>query len=227
MFFSLINKPQPIAHDRTILTIGGSGVLGGAFLAKKGDDTFVINVSRRGVIIGEGTYSIRQDVRKNPEKLLHEIGRITPMVDVLIMMAYDHSFTSVENLDRDTFLREIELDTLLPIQLGVLSGKIFWSTCGKELNIEKGRKVIYVSSGAAYGKTMRPELASYSGAKAALNIMAEYLHEYLFSTYGVSTHIVAPGTLKDARVKEKTVDILWELERAMVTQFTTSKIFKV
>ena len=223
-FFSSQNKEIPTESNRTILIIGGTGVLGKAFLSHRPHDVFIINVSRRGSIDGPMSHSIHEDILKEPEKLLRKMFVRVPMIDVLITMTYDHSFSSVKNLDRDTFLREIELDTFLPIRLSVLCEEIFWSRCERKTNIEMGRKVIHISSRAAFGKTVRPELASYSGAKAALNIMTEYVHEHLFSAVGVSAHIIAPGSLKNIQVMRATVEAIWKLERMRTSQFTVEKI---
>ena len=225
MLFRQKNKSLRIAGKRVIVVIGGTGILGMAFLAKKPENIFIINVSRRGEVTGEHTFNVRQDVLKNPEKILRRIAQITESVDVLITMAYDHHFSSIEKLDRNRFLREIELDTFSPMQMSMLCAKHFWSKNDRETNREKGRKVIHISSGAAFGKSSRPELASYSGAKAALTIMTEYLHDYLFLNFGVSAHIVAPGALQDADTKEKTVAALWKLQAEPLHQFTLNKIF--
>ncbi len=224
-FLSTRNKHLPEAKNRTILIIGGTGVLGTAFLSQKPEDAFIINISKEGNIPTRMGLSIRHDICKNPEKLIYKIARIVPMIDVLITMAYDHSFSSVENLQHDTFLREVELDTYLPMKLSVVCAERFWSKEDRQINIKKGRKVIHISSGAAFGKTSRPELASYSGAKAALNIMTEYLHDYLYSSVGVSAHIVAPGALKEKDILQEAVDVLWGLEKAPATKYTITKVF--
>jgi NAD(P)-dependent dehydrogenase (short-subunit alcohol dehydrogenase family) len=70
-----------------------------------------------------------------------------------------------------------------------------------------------------------PQHASYSGAKAALNIMTEYLHSHLYLSYGVSAHIIAPGSLKNEKIKEATVSALWDLEAKSLADFTMQKIF--
>ena len=215
----------PTAGKRVILVTGGSGVLGSAFVAKKPDDVFIINVSRRGMIMGENTSNVHQDVLKNPEKALRRIAQAVESVDVLITMAYDHHFSAIEQLDRNRFLREIELDAFSPMQMSMLCARHFWSKDDREMNRAKGRKVIHISSGAAFGKSSRPELASYSGAKAALTIMTEYLHDYLFSNFGVSAHIVAPGALQDVDMKEKTLTALWQLQAEPLHQFTLTKVF--
>lgn len=225
MFFLRKNESLPVNNKRVIMIIGGSGVLGSAFLAKIPDNVLIINISRHGEIKGENVFNYHYDVLKNPEKMVKRLARIVGSVDVLIMMAYDHNFSSIEKLDRCRFLHEIELDTFLPMQMSMLCAKYFWSKDDREINIKKGRKAINISSGAAFGKTSRPELASYSGAKAALTIMTEYLHDYLFLTYGASAHIVAPGALQDMDIKEKTVSTLWELQAVPLRQFTLNKIF--
>ena len=225
MFLWRKNTLLPTAGKRVIFIIGGSGVLGSAFAAKKPDDVFIINVSRRGSISGENTLNLHQDVLHDPEKTIRQIAEMVESVDVLITMAYDHHFSSIEKLDRNRFLREIELDTFSPMQMSMLCAKRFWSKNDREMNREKGRKVIHISSGAAFGKSSRPELASYSGAKAALTIMTEYLHDYLSANFGVSAHIVAPGALRDADTKEKTVAALWELQALASDMFTLSNVF--
>jgi len=225
MFFGHKNEVLSTSGKRVILIIGGSGILGQAFAMRKPDDVLIINVSRQREISGKDIFNYRQDILKNPEKLLQQLVKIFPSIDVLINMAYDRRFSSVEKLDRETFLREIELDTFSPIQTSMLVAKYFWSKEARESNVVKNRKVINISSGATFGKTTRPELASYSGAKAALNIMTEYLHDYLFSAFGVSAHVVAPGSLQDVKIKGITVSILWELVATPLTSFTLKKIF--
>jgi len=225
MFFLRKNKSFPAAGKRVIMIIGGSGVLGSAFLANIADDVFVINISRHKKIIGKNILNYRWDVLKNPEKMMQRLARIIGSVDVLITMAYDRHFSSIENLNRRRFLREIELDTFSPMQISMLCAKYFWSRDTRDTNIKKGRKVITISSGAAFEKSSRPELASYSGAKAALTVMTEYLHDYLFSTCGVSAHVIAPGALKDRETKERTVAALWKLQAMPLLQFTLDKIF--
>ncbi len=225
MFFSQKNPLLSAKGKRVIMVIGGSGVLGKAFLAKIPDDVFIINISRHGKIQGENVFNYHQDVLKSPVKMIKQLAQAVESVDVLITMAYDHNFSSIEKLDRNRFLREIELDTFSPMQISVLCATYFWSKDDREMNIKKARKVINISSGAAFGKTSRPELASYSGAKAALTVMTEYLDEYLFSNFGVSAHIIAPGALRNEEIKEKTVRTLWELEAMPLRQFTLNKIF--
>lgn len=217
--------PTETSGKRVILVIGGSGILGKAFAAEKPDDAFIVNVSRRGMPEGEDIRSYQYDILENPERMFKRISREVETVDTLIHMAYDKEFSSIERLDRDRFLREIELDVFSPMQVSMLCAKYFWSKNDREINTRKGRKVINISSGAAFGKTSRPELASYSGAKAALTIMTEYLHDYLFPAFGISAHIVAPGALRNPDTKENTVNALWELEAASVGKFTLAKIY--
>lgn len=225
MFFLRTNRLLPVAGKRVVLVIGGSGTLGRAFAAKKPDDVFIINVSRHGTIAGDNIFNYHHDARKNPEKMFRNLTRMVGSIDVVITMAYDRNFSSIEQLDRSRFLREIELDVFSPMQMSVVCAQCVWSKDDRETNVKKGRKVIHISSGAAFGKSARSELASYSGAKAALTIMTEYLHDYLFAACGVSAHVIAPGALQDADIKEKTVSALWELQAAPSRQFTLNKIF--
>lgn len=225
MFSGQKHKLPQTVGKRVVLLIGGSGTLGRAFVGEKPSDAFVINVSRKGTLTGENVVNYHHDIRENPEILLRRLAEFVESIDVLIPMAYDRNFSSIEKLDCERFLKEIELDTFLPIRISTLCARYFWSRVSKEANIEKGRKVINISSGAAFEKTARPELASYSGAKAALTIMTEYLHDYLFSSFGVSAHVVAPGSLQNANVKAATVETLWKLEAEPLTRFTLKKIF--
>ena len=225
MFFLRKNKSFPTSGKRVIMIVGGSGVLGSAFVTNIPDDVFVISISRHKKIIGGNILNYQWDILKNPEKMTQRLAGIIESVDVLITMAYDRHFSSIENLDRKRFLHEVELDTFSPMQISVLCAKYFWSRDARDTNIKKAKKVITISSGAAFGKSSRPELASYSGAKAALTVMTEYLHDYLFSTYGVSAHVIVPGALKTPKIKEQTVAALWKLQAEPSDEFTLDKIF--
>ena len=210
---------------RVILVIGGSGVLGRAFFEKKPGGVFIVNISRRGELFGEGVFNFNHDIRKRPELVLQKVSKTVGMVDVLVTMAYDHAFSSIKNLEREQFLHEVELDTFIPMHISKLCGEIFWSKNSRENNIKNRRKAIHLGSGAAFGKTLRPELASYSGAKAALTIMSEYLHDYLYSGKGVSAHVVAPGSLDVPEIKKQTVETLWKLQDMAVDRFTLNKVY--
>lgn len=225
MFSREGNSVPETSGKRIILLIGGSGVLGMAFAEKKADNIFIVNVSRTEKLFGANILNYHADVIHNPRGLISELANVVPAVDVLIPMVYRRNFSSIERLNRETFLEEIELDTFIPLRMSLLCAEYFWSKEPKTLNEQRARKVINISSGAAFGKTSRPELASYSGAKAALNVMTEYLHDYLFSTHGVSAHVVAPGSLLDRETKGAAVKTLWDLEIEPVTHFTLTKIF--
>ena len=201
-------------------------MLGSAFSACKPDDVTLVNVSRRGTVRGDNVINYQADVLRDPEKLLRRMKTDVLSIDVFITMAYDRRFSSIEKMNRKRFLGEVELDVFSPLRMSVLCGAYFWSKDDRTTNMQRGRKVIHISSGAAFGKTSRPELASYSGAKAALTVMTEYLHDYLFSSFGVSAHVVAPGSLQNPQVKEHTVSALWELQGASLDQFTVRKIFE-
>ncbi len=221
-----LNKKRVLKTDkRTVLLVGGSGVLGKAFFEKRPENTFVINVSRKGELIGNDVLNRHGDVLQTSEKFIEKLAQEIASIDVVIPLAYDRHYSSIEKINKNTFLQEIELDVFLPMHISILCGKYFWSKFDKNENISKSRKVIAISSGASFGKTSRPELATYSGAKAALNVMTEYLHNYLFSTYGVSAHVVAPGSLHNEDIKLRTVTALWKLESQPLSNFSLQKIF--
>jgi NAD(P)-dependent dehydrogenase (short-subunit alcohol dehydrogenase family) len=224
MFFRRSIAPPNIAGKRVILAIGGSGVLGKAFFQEKPADCFIISVSRRGDLVGEDVLNLHYDLYKSPEGLIKQLAKITQSVDVIIPMIRDKNFTSIENLDRKKFLGEIDFDVFLPIRLSLLCGKQFWAKVSKEENLSMGRKIINISSGAAFLKS-NPQHASYSGAKAALTIMTEYLHDFMFSKYGISAHTIAPGSLRNEGIQRMTVEALWNLERRVVDRYTLQKIY--
>jgi len=197
-------------NTRVILMPGGSGVLGNALhdLLDK-EEFFFINMSKKTPLKGENVHNYYCDLRvTNPEKVVSDIAHITPRLDFIVNAAYSHDFRSVAKLEKNIFLEEVYLDSYVPIKLSLLCAEHFWSPIDKSHNIETGRTVINISSGASLGKTQRPELASYGAAKAALNILTRYLHDELWSNYGVSAHTLTPGSFSDKDTLTQTINTI-------------------
>lgn len=224
MYFKHITESKMrLAQDVTVVIIGGSGALGSAIVSTKPRNARVISINRQGLQPNEAL-SIRFDLLLEPlEDLLEKLAGVTDAIDMVVHAAYAHTFSSITDIDRDVFLKEIELDTFIPIKLSTLIARRFWSTSQEE-NRAHARKVVNISSGASFGKTTRPELATYSGAKAALNVMTEYLHDELQSKYGGSAHILAPGSFSTPGVLTKTVEEIWKLSSLKSNFFSIKKI---
>jgi NAD(P)-dependent dehydrogenase (short-subunit alcohol dehydrogenase family) len=210
MFFKKVIKRIPDDGKRVILVIGGSGVLGKAFCAAQKEETLIVNVSRKNIVTGKNVVNYTFDVTKPPTPLFNHLKELLPRVDVLINMAYTTAFSTIENFEEQSFLKEMYIDVGVPIVFAKQCTEFFWKSSSAQENRHLRRTVINVSSGAGFGKTSRPELATYSAAKSALNVITTYLHDYL-SYFGVSAHIVAPDTLFDEKILTQTVEELWKL----------------
>ena len=206
------------------MLLGGSGLLGKALFRRKPPDVFIINVSREGSLVGPDALNYHCDLfEETPEQLVEGVSNLTDHVDVFINAAYYKKFSSIRDLNRARFLQEIELDVFVPLKVGHLFAMHFWPGSQRTESIAQARKIINVSSAAAFAKTSRPELATYSGAKAALTIMTEYLHETLYVSSGVSAHIVAPGSLEESVMLQKTVDFIWDLQRRDLSDYSLTR----
>lgn len=196
----------------TVVILGGNGNLGRALVANRplNKEARIINVSR-GQLIGKNVINCSVDLLgESPAVVVKRLTDLTDIIDVLICAAYSKNYSSIRELNQQRFLEELTLDIFLPLKIADLCARHFWSK-DVDANRHTGRKIINVSSAAAFGVSVRPELASYSGAKAALNVMTEYLHEYVQSSFGASAHIIAPGSFNDPGVLDRTIRALWSL----------------
>lgn len=203
--------PDTFEGKKIIVVVGGAGILGAAFAAAAPKDVCILNLSRKTTLEGEHVLNIPCDVRKDIDSYIKKLAIEVPYIDGLINMQYTKTFSSIEQFDTERFLDEMLVDTASPIVASLACGKYVWSKHLKQDNVARSCKVIQISSRAADGKTARPELATYGAAKSALNALTPYLHEYLYETYGVSAHIVAPGSLREPEILHNTVQELWNL----------------
>lgn len=227
MFF-LKHKVKNISlgeNQKVVLVVGGSGVLGKALFWEKPGNYFFINASRRSEIVGEDVFNYHMDLLGDIEKSIKLLSKHVSKVDILVNAACYEGFTSIAELNKENFLRELEIDVFAPVNISMLCAKYFWATDGMTKNIRLHRKVINISSGAAFGKTSRPEVATYGAAKAALDIMTTYLHDYLFGNFGVSAHLIAPGAFSDKDILGRTVKEIWNLSDRKQDSFSLAKIF--
>ncbi len=208
---------------RIMLIAGGSGQFGKVILADKPTNTFVVNVSKNRVISGEDVVTCQFDLLREPEKAFRHLATLLPYVDTFVYAAYSPTFTSFEHIKRARFLHEYELNVYTATLCLRLCAERFWKE-KKEENHARSRKAILISSAAAFGKTVRPELASYSATKAALNALGPYVHDYLFETYGTSAHVLAPGSLADETTRAKLVRRFWKLAAEPHGEFTLERI---
>ncbi|MSU74781.1 SDR family oxidoreductase, partial [Candidatus Kaiserbacteria bacterium] len=213
-----------LGNKRIVLLTGGGGTLGRALLARKPDDVYVISITKTSVSDLHDVFTCHFDLSKDEEKIITYIESLVECVDVLINAAFITHHFPLGQSQKDLFLNEFKLNVFTPIRLGELCTNRFWSKRPKDENLSRRRKIINISSGAAFGMTGRPDLAVYSGAKAALNVMTEYLHEYM-SPYGASAHIIAPGSLLDERIKDVTTRRIWELQSEQKESFSLQKVF--
>lgn len=222
----MFSKKAPLsipADTRVVLIAGGSGAFGEAVLAEQPPNTLVVNVSRARTISGDGVINCRFDLSREPEQAFHHLAELLPRVDVFVYAAYSPTFAPFEKIERERFLREYELNVFTAMLCTRLCAEHFWQG-SREENLQRARKAILISSAAAFGKTSRPELASYSATKAAVNALGPYAHDYLFSTYGTPVAVLAPGSLSDPSTREKLVARFWELEAAPLDHFIIEKI---
>ncbi len=233
MFFHQNIQKLQTNDKRVILLIGGGGVLGRALLEKKPDDVFVINLTKKSIQESrENIATLHFDVSRHAEDAILHIASLVDCVDVLINAAVVYHRVSLEQLKEKEFIEEFILNTFVPMKLSRLCAQYFWSKYSREVNTLRARKVINISSTAAFGNDSRPTRvlyngtkgALYAGTKAALNIMTEHLHEYV-REFGVSAHVVAPHSLKRDEVCSETVQLLWELQLKDVQSFSTQKIW--
>lgn len=205
---------------------GGAGILGSALIGSMPDDVLVINISRKNFLEEDRVVNISFDIRGDIQELVHEIDALVPNVDVLMNLAYSKTFSSVRDFSTDAFLDEIRVDVAAPVMLCRYFNTQFWGKASKEENISNRRKVINISSMASLGKTMRPELATYSATKSALNSITEYVHEFLWEASGVSAHIVAPAGIGRGESKRlgQTVSAIWKLQLEASEHYSITKI---
>ena len=221
MLFKRKINPLPILDEKVVLVLGGSGLLGRAFAAAAPRDMFIINVSRSGLLVGDKVANYPYDLTQNLEPLFVHLSKLTNRVDSMVTMAYSKKFHSVEHFNKTIFLEEISLDVAVPVEASRLCGENFWKS---PLSERQDRKVIHVSSLAGFGKTLRPELATYGAAKSALNSITPYLHDYMRDKYKASVHLVAPGSLENKMVLDETVEILWRLAVTPMEDMSIAKI---
>ena len=221
MLFKRKIHPLPILDEKVVLVLGGSGLLGRAFAAAAPRGVFIINVSRSGLLVGDKVVNYPYDLTQNLEPLFAHLSKLTHRVDSMVTMAYSKEFRSVEHFNKTIFLEEISLDVAIPVEASRLCGESFWRSPVTEL---QDRKVIHVSSLAGFGKTLRPELATYSAAKSALNSITPYIHDYIRGKYKASAHLVAPGSLENKMVLDETVETLWRLAMTPMEDMSVVKI---
>lgn len=224
MFTKAKNMPAISSRQRVVLMVGGGGVLGTALLAQKPEDVFFINVSRRSAFEGPNVLNFHADVTSEPERIFRDLARTLPSVDVFVYAPYSHGFSSVKDLDLEKALEEYRLNVLSAAVCTKLCGNYFWSKEARSENMAQMRKAVWISSAASFGKTQRPELATYGATKAALNVLAAYTHDFLLDAYGVSALVLAPGSLRDSSTRKKMVTAFWTRERAPQEGFLIEKI---
>lgn len=218
------NKIETV-NKRIVVIVGGGGVLGRALIKEKPENIVIINITKTSNIDNvTEVKSYNLDVLIEPEKTINILFSAGIIPDVLINVAYSKNFRSIANLDKKIFSEEVALNTFIPIYLSRLICDNFWSKSKKEENIARNRKIINISSGAAFSMTGREDLATYGGTKAALNVMTEYLDKYL-SDFGVSAHIIAPGSFKNEIILKETVNEIWDLQGADIDKFSLKKIY--
>jgi NAD(P)-dependent dehydrogenase (short-subunit alcohol dehydrogenase family) len=210
-------------EDRVILVIGGTGVFGRAVFASAPPDRTIANISRKSALPGPRQITFRFDILREPERAFAHAAAVLPHVDVLVYAAYSAEYTDVAHIERTRFLREYELDVYAAVRSLQLAARQFWDGHA-ETNRVRARKAILISSAAAFGRTVRPELATYSAAKAALNALGPYAHDYLWDTCGVSVAMFAPGSLGEPHIRDRLVRRFWEVETAPHDQFLLETI---
>ena len=215
--------PKIPDNKRIVLLVGGGGILGSALLGRRPPGVFIINITKNSRVEMAGVMGFNFDISKDAEKAVLYLTTITESIDVVINAAFTSHYVDIGEIKRSDFIEEFTLNSFVPIQLTQLCVKYFWSKDPREKNIEMARKVINISSGAGFGKTKRPELAIYSGTKAALNVMTEYLADYT-AKYGVSSHIISPGSLKEKDIMKRTIDSIWDLQAKKISSFSAQKI---
>ena len=200
-------------EDRVILVIGGTGAFGRAVLADIPAHYMIANISRRSALSGPGQITLRFDIVKEPERAFAHAASILPHVDVLVYAAYSREFADIPHIERRRFLHEYETDVFSAMRSLQLAEEYFWRG-HNDVNRQRARKGILISSAAALGKTARPELATYSAAKAALNALGPYAHDYLQGSCGVGVAVLAPGSLEELGIRESLAQRFWEIEAA-------------
>lgn len=208
---------QALLASRIVLVLGGGGTLGRAFAAAVPAGTIVINVSRRSALEGENVINISYDLRQDLEPLFDRLACELPHIDALITMAYATTYRPVAQLDEAAFLDETRLDVVVPTRAALLCLERFWSALPRQDNMRARRRIIHLSSHVTFGKASRPELATYGATKTSLNHLTQYLHDYAWSTAGVSAHVVAPASFTDRRRLDATVETLIALLESNAT----------
>ncbi|MBU6320969.1 MAG: SDR family oxidoreductase [Patescibacteria group bacterium] len=222
--FRRSTKPAIAPQNRVVLIAGGSGELGQLLSATKPDGVTLVNISRQRDLEGEGVINYHFDLTRAPEKSFAQISSIVPRVDVFVYAAYSRAFSTFERLERGAFLKEYELDVFAAAAWTRACADRFWLRTGSRDNSAHARKAIWISSVAAFAKTARPELASYSAAKAALNALGPYAHDYLFETSGIPLAILAPGSLSDPHIRTQTAARFWELVNEPLDRFVLERL---
>jgi NAD(P)-dependent dehydrogenase (short-subunit alcohol dehydrogenase family) len=224
--FSTKNPLKSIDIDgyrKVVLMTGAGGALGRLFLKHKPNDVLLVNISRRTPLLGEGVVNIFFDIGKDLGKTVSYLGKVLGRVDVLVLGAYYNGFASIQDLKKESFLYEMLLDVYVPIEFSKQCAPIFFNN--SEENAKNNKKIIFIGSGAGTGKTARKELASYSAAKAALHILAAYAHDFFFDTYKIPTKVLAPGSIRDEKTAQKTVDTFWSMVDESDSNFSIEKSY--
>ena len=222
MFFHSSSRLSIPAQRRVVLVAGGSGTLGQALLSQKPSGTLLANVSKSRFLAGHDVVTCQFDLVKEPERAFRHLAALLPFVDVFVYAAYSPTFSPFARIERKRFLAEYETNVYTAMLCTRLCAEHFWNS--NEENRNRSRKVILISSAAAFGKTHRPELASYSATKAALNALGPYVHDYLFETYGIPVSILAPGSLRNPETEAKFVSKFWEVSSAPLERFMIETI---